>query len=55
MIATEKDRAIRSADIERVLMYWHIGKVILEEEQEGKARAGYGEFLIKSLSQTLQP
>ncbi len=36
-------------------MYWQIGRVILEEEQEGKERAGYGEFLIKSLSQNLQP
>lgn len=55
IIVTAKDRAIRSVDTERVLMYWQIGKVILEEEQEGKERAGYGEFLIKSLSQTLQP
>ncbi len=55
IIANAKDRAIRSVDTERVLMYWQIGKVILEEEQEGKERAGYGEFLIKSLAETLQP
>ena len=55
IIATAKDRAIRSVDTERVLMYWQIGRVILEEEQEGKERAGYREFLIKSLSQSLQP
>jgi predicted nuclease of restriction endonuclease-like (RecB) superfamily len=55
IIATAKDRAIRAVDTERVLMYWQIGKVILEEEQQGKERAGYGEFLIKSLSETLQP
>jgi predicted nuclease of restriction endonuclease-like (RecB) superfamily len=55
IIAKAKDRAIRSVDTERVLMYWQIGKVILEEEQEGKERAGYGEFLIKSLSENLQP
>ncbi|MEI9910991.1 MAG: PDDEXK nuclease domain-containing protein [Bacteroidota bacterium] len=55
IIATAKDRAIRSVDTERVVMYWQIGKVILEEEQEGKERAGYGEFLIKSLSIALQP
>lgn len=36
-------------------MYWQIGKVIFEEEQQGKERAGYGEFLIKSISETLQP
>jgi hypothetical protein len=55
IIASAKDRAIRSVDTERVIMYWQIGKVILEEEQEGKERAGYGEFLIKSLSENLQP
>ena len=55
IIANAKDRAIRSVDTERVLMYWQIGRVILEEEQKGKERAGYGEFLIKSLANTLQP
>jgi predicted nuclease of restriction endonuclease-like (RecB) superfamily len=55
IIATAQAKAIRSVDTERVLMYWQIGKVILEEEQEGKERAGYGDFLIKSLSEFLQP
>ena len=36
-------------------MYWHIGKVIFEEEQGGKDRAEYGKFLIQSLSDQLQP
>jgi DUF1016 N-terminal domain len=55
IIASSKERAIRSVDTERVLMYWQIGKAISEEDQEGKDRAGYGEFLIKSLAQTLEP
>jgi hypothetical protein len=55
IIASAKDSAIRSVDTERVLMYWQIGKVILEEEQQGKERAGYGKFLIKSLSERLAP
>ena len=55
IIATAKDRAIRSVDNERVLMDWQIGKVIFEEEQQGKDRADYGTFLIKSLSENLQP
>jgi predicted nuclease of restriction endonuclease-like (RecB) superfamily len=54
IINSAKEKAIRSVDTERVLMYWQIGKVILEEEQEGKDRAGYGDFLIKSLAQTLE-
>lgn len=55
IIATSKDKAIRSVDTERVLMYWQIGKVILEEEQQGKEPADYGVFLIKSLSEALEP
>ncbi|MFQ1050018.1 YhcG family protein [Avibacterium paragallinarum] len=36
-------------------MYWHIGKRIFEEEQQGQERADYGAYLIKSLAQQLQP
>jgi hypothetical protein len=55
IIANAQARAIRSVDTERVAMYWQIGKVIFEEEQQGKERAEYGEFLIKSLANTLEP
>jgi hypothetical protein len=30
------DGKVRSVDSERVLMYWQIGKVIFEEEQQRK-------------------
>ena len=30
--------------------YWHIGQLIVEEEQKGKERADYGAHLIKQLS-----
>lgn len=33
--------------------YWHIGKRILEEEQQGHERAEYGSFLLKELSKEL--
>jgi len=55
IISVSQSRAIRSVDAERVLMYWHIGKVIFEEEQQGKSRADYGSFLIKSISNEFQP
>lgn len=55
IIANAKERAVRSVDTERVLMYWQIGKVIFEEEQQGKDRADYGKFLIKSISDEFQP
>ena len=55
IIANAQAKAIRAVDTERVLMYWQIGKVIFEEEQQGKDRADYGAFLIKSLAESLQP
>ena len=55
IIAAAKEKAIRSVDTERVLMYWQIGKVIFEEEQQGKNRAEYGKFLIKSIANEFQP
>ena len=55
IIANSKERAIRSVDSERAFMYWQIGKAIFEEQQLGKERAKYGEFLIKSLSKELEP
>lgn len=55
IIAQAREKAVRSVNHERVLMYWQIGKVIFEGEQQGKDRAEYGEFLIKSISEELQP
>ncbi len=48
-------KAVRAVDFERVLMYWQIGKLLFEEEQQGKNPADYGKYLIKSISETFQP
>lgn len=42
--------AINSAMVEA---YWQLGKRIVEEEQQGKERAGYGKQLVKMLSEEL--
>ena len=55
LIANAKDGAIRSVDHHRTVMYWHIGERIFKEEQQGKDRAEYGIYLIKYLSEQLQP
>lgn len=55
IIFNARVNAVRSVNWERTLMYWNIGKRIFEEEQQGKERADYGTFLIKYLSQQLQP
>ena len=46
LIAQAHERAVSAVDAERVLLYWHIGQVILEEEQHGADRAAYGSRLI---------
>lgn len=55
LIAKAKEGAIRSVDHHRTVMYWHIGERIFNEEQQGKDRADYGNYLIKFLSEQLQP
>jgi len=55
LILQSREQAIRAVDNARVLLYWNIGKRIFEEEQAGKERADYGTFLIRSLSEALQP
>lgn len=40
----------RNINFNMVLAYWNIGKVIVEDEQEGKERADYGKKLIEKLS-----
>lgn len=55
IINSSRENAIRAVDNQRTLMYWHIGKRIFEEEQQGKDRADYGNYLIKFLSEQLQP
>ncbi|SMM98504.1 FIG074102: hypothetical protein [uncultured Candidatus Thioglobus sp.] len=34
--------------------YWLIGRRIVEEEQKGESKAGYGDYLIRELSIALQ-
>lgn len=55
LIDNAKEKAIRSIDLHRVELYWNIGKHILEAEQEGKDRANYGQYLVKYLSNNLEP
>ena len=55
VISNAQSSAIRAVDNQRVLMYWQIGKIIFEEQQQGKDRAEYGKYLIKSISNEFQP
>ena len=55
IINDARANAVRSVDFCRVQMYWHLGKRILEEEQQGKARADYGTYLIRNLAKAIEP
>jgi len=50
IIEDARNMVYRTANFAMVKSYWHIGKVIVEEEQNGKERAKYGKELIKQLA-----
>ena len=45
--------AVRAVNSAMTVAYWLIGRRILEFEQEGSERAGYGEELLKRLAHDL--
>jgi len=54
IIETARNNAIRSVDFNRVQMYWQLGQRIFEEEQQGKERADYGAYIIRTLAKDLE-
>jgi len=50
IIASARVHVARSVNHTLTVMYWHIGQVIVEEEQRGNERAEYGKELVKGLS-----
>jgi len=55
IIDSARQNAVRSVDFCRVQMYWSIGKRIFEKEQQGKARADYGKYIIRNLAERIMP
>lgn len=53
ILEAARSAAYRAVNFAMVQAYWNIGRVIVEEEQRGKATAGYGEYLIKELAERL--
>ncbi len=53
-ILTEaKNYAHKAVNFAAVIANWHLGRLIVDEEQNGNQRAEYGTFLIKELSEKL--
>ncbi|MBO0938698.1 DUF1016 family protein [Fibrella sp. HMF5335] len=53
IIHQSRESAARSVNHALTLMYWQIGRLIVEDEQQGAERAVYGKALIKNLSAQL--
>lgn len=53
LLQSARSKVVRSVNRTMVLTYFEIGKKIVEEEQDGKERAGYGKELLKGLSSVL--
>jgi predicted nuclease of restriction endonuclease-like (RecB) superfamily len=53
IINSARVTAVRQINKAQVIVYYEIGREIVEFEQKGKARAGYGEELIKRLSKDM--
>ena len=53
LIASARGAAERSVNILQVLTNFEIGRLIVEHQQEGAERAGYGKALLKKLAVSL--
>ncbi|MCO6493190.1 MAG: hypothetical protein J5I98_32520 [Phaeodactylibacter sp.] len=53
LIEQNRRRAYKVVNAAMLHTYWNIGRMIVEEEQEGAAKAVYGKNLIPSLSKQL--
>lgn len=50
LVSKTKNSLLRHIDDTLVITNWHIGEYIVEYEQDGNARATYGERLLRNLS-----
>lgn len=54
ILAEARSQAWRAVNSAMVAAYWEIGRVIVEEERNGRTRAEYGERLLEGLSELLK-
>lgn len=50
VLRTARSNAYRAVNFVMVEAYWNVGRMIVEEEQQGKERAKYGSYLLRHLS-----
>ena len=54
MLTEAGARAYRAINTAMMAAYWEIGRAIVEQEQQGQERAGYGQALLEELSSRLK-
>jgi hypothetical protein len=53
LLQSGRQQLVRSVNHTMVYTYYEIGKIIVEDEQQGKERAEYGKQLLEDLSRKL--
>jgi len=53
-LKTAKENAVKAINVELIMANWKIGRYIVDFEQHGKQRAGYGKELLITLSADLK-
>ncbi len=53
LVLDAQKRVYQQVNAELIHLYWNIGRLIVEDEQEGASRAAYGKQVLRRLSQQL--
>lgn len=53
IVRKAREQAFRQSNTVLLQMYWEIGRLIVEDEQQGMTKATYGKAVLKNLSQQL--
>ena len=53
ILEAARSTAYRAVNFAMIQAYWNIGRVIVEDEQKGRKKADYGDYLVKELSERL--
>lgn len=54
LLIESRNQLIRTVNHAMVKTYWEVGRLIVEDEQQGEKSAGYGKQILKQLSEQLQ-
>lgn len=54
LLINSRNQLVRVVNTAMVQTYWQIGKLIVEDEQDGKVRAEYGKQVLENLAKELQ-